>query len=138
MRLIAWYREHGAKLVNQTNGGEGTLGWHGNKGNKRPDLAARNRAGRGKPGHPSTPETKAKISAAHKGRKAPWLAERNRLGKGNPGHPHTAESRAKIGLAHRGKQVPEVARRKQSVTMKGLWAKKKATGQDWYRNGHHR
>jgi len=105
IEAIKDYRLKGFRLLNLTDGGEGTLGWRGNKGNKRPDLAARNRLGKGKPGRATTQETKDKISKAHKGRKAPWLSERNKLGKGKPGHPHTDESRAKISAALKGRKI---------------------------------
>ena len=101
--VIAQYKSNGARLLNLTEGGEGTVGWRGNMGKKRPDLSARNRLGKGKPGHPSTPETNAKISVANKGRKNPWLSERNRSMLGKPGHPHTQESRAKISAALKGR-----------------------------------
>lgn len=129
--MIAKYRVDGHGLLNHTDGGEGTVGWRGNAGKKRPDiamrlkgtkspaLAERNRARAGKPGHPSTPETNAKISAAHRGRKAPWVAERNRAKAGHTGHAHTAESREKIGAAHRGKVVSNEARKKISEKAKG-------------------
>ena len=104
-RWIAFYRRHGASLTNSTDGGEGTLGWHGNAENKRPDLAARNRAARGLPGHPISEQSKAKISAANKGRKKPWLADRNREQAGKPGHPHTIKSRAKISKALKGRVI---------------------------------
>lgn len=114
MAVIAQYRSTGARLLNLTDGGEGTIGWHGNKGNKRPDLAEKNRQSKGKPGHPSTPETNAKISAAHKGRKRPYMSERNKAMAGLPGHPHTAESKAKISAGNKGKVVSAETRRKIS------------------------
>lgn len=112
---IAKFRSQGARLLNLTDGGEGTIGWHGNKGNKRPDLAERNCEGKGKPGRASTPEINAKISAALKGRKAPWASERNRSMKGKPGHKHTPESRAKIAAANTNKIVSRETREKMSA-----------------------
>lgn len=117
--LIAKYRADGYRLLNLTEGGEGTVGWRGNKGNKRPDLAERNRLGKGKPGRPNTPEARAKISAAKKGTKAPWLAERNRANTGKPGHRHSEESKAKIAAANTGHRVSEETRRKISEANKG-------------------
>lgn len=114
MAVIAQYRSIGARLLNLTAGGEGTVGWRGNKGNKRPDLAEKNRLSKGKPGHPSTPETNAKIAAAHKGRKRPYLSERNKAMAGQPGHPHTAESKAKIAAALTGRVISDETRRKIS------------------------
>src|SRR5574337_989309 len=118
-RLIAFYKRIGARLLNLTDGGEGTIGWRGNAGNKRPDLAERNRLASGIPGRPSSPETNAKISAANKGKKKPWLAERNKLGLGRPGHPHTDESKAKIGAANAGRKHSEESRKKMSEKAQG-------------------
>lgn len=112
---IAKCRAQGVRLLNLTDGGEGTIGWRGNRGRKRPDLAERNRKSKGKPGHVSTPETNAKISAAHKGRKAPWLSERNRAMRGKPGHKHTPESRAKIAAALKNRIVSGETREKISA-----------------------
>lgn len=102
-RYIAWYREHGLHLLNLTEGGEGTVGHSGNKGIRRPDLACRNRLGKGKPGHPSTPEINAKISAAQKGRPRPYVSERNRANKGKPGHKHTDAHKAYISRIMTGR-----------------------------------
>lgn len=98
-------RENGTDLVNLTDGGEGTLGWHGNKGNKRPDLTLRNMQNRGKPGHKISDESKLKISDANKGKNKPWLAEINKKNKGKPGRPHTDESRAAISRALKGREI---------------------------------
>lgn len=135
-RLIAWYRRHGARLTNLTDGGEGTIGWSGGRGRKRPDLAARNRAGRGRSGRPISDEVRAKISAALKGRKRPDVAARNRLNKGKPGWPHTEASRAKIGQAHKGKVVSAETRAKLSQNKKECWRQKKASGEAYWSNGH--
>lgn len=109
---IALHRASGHRLLNLTDGGEGTPGWRGNAGRKRPDLAQRNRLAAGKPGHAISEESKAKISAAKRGRKQPHLIEANKRRAGLSGHKHTEESKAKIGAAHRGKVTSEETRRK--------------------------
>lgn len=101
--LIAKYRQAGFRLLNLTDGGEGTSGWHGNKGNKRPDLSERNRLNAGKPtGRRMSEENKAKLIEAIRGSKRPWLSERNRAGLWR-GKKHTEESKQKIRAAHLGK-----------------------------------
>lgn len=120
-RLIAWYRRHGARLLNVTDGGEGTLGCRF-PGRKRPDLAARNRLAAGKPiPHLNTPETIAKISAASKGKPRPYMVARNRATAGKPGHRHTPESRAKISAAHKGRTLTPAWKLKLSVAAKRRW-----------------
>lgn len=119
MSWIARFRADGTKILNLTDGGEGTLGWHGNLGNKRPDLAEKNRLGKGKPGHVTTQETKDKISAAKKGMKSPWVSERNRQQAGKPGRAHTKESRAKISAAHKGRIMDAEWRANISASRKG-------------------
>lgn len=119
IEIIAKYRAEGARLLNLTDGGEGTVGWRGNAGNKRPDLAARNRAQAGKPGHAITDEVKAKISAANSGRKKPHLSDRNRANAGKPGHKHTEASRAKIGAAQKGRKHSEESRQKMAAAKAG-------------------
>lgn len=117
--LIAQYRKNGARLLNHTDGGEGTVGWRGNKGNKRPDLAEKNRLAKGKPGHPVSPEARAKIAASKLGKKCPFLIERNKAKAGLPGHPHTDQSKAKIGAALKGRTFSEETRKKISEKAKG-------------------
>lgn len=136
IELISQYRALGVRLLNVTDGGEGTIGWHGNLGNKRPDLAERNRAQAGKPGRTLTDETKAKISAAHKGKKKPHLAERNRAGAGKPGHKHTDASRAKIGAAHKGRRHSVESRQKMSTAKAGRKLSPEAIAK--LREGHRR
>lgn len=104
-RWIAFYKRNFANLVNCTEGGEGTLGWCGNKGNKRPDLSERNRANAGKQGRPMTEENRLKLSMANKGKKKPWLSERNKLRKGMKGKPHTEEAKLKISNALKGRVI---------------------------------
>src|SRR3954470_10764603 len=121
---IAWIAKHkasGTRLLNLTEGGEGTIG-HRHSGRKRPDLADRNRAAKGTPGRPSTAETNAKISAANRGRKKPWLSERNANAAGLPGHPHTEASRAAISEALKGRTFTPEWRAKISAAKRGASA----------------
>lgn len=89
IRWIAYYRNLGHELVNLTNGGDGGIGIPkteehkakiaaAHKGSKKPWTSVRNRLGKGKPGHPSTPETNLKISIATTGKPKRGLAERNK------------------------------------------------------------
>lgn len=134
MEIIAKYRDKGFRLLNLTDGGEGTIGWRGNTGNKRPDLAERNMSSKGKPGRASTPEINAKISAAHKGKSKPWLSERNHLLAGKPGHKHTDESRSKISASNKGRTISESQRKKISDSNTGR--KRTPEGIAKMREGH--
>lgn len=94
--LIAKHREDGARLLNLTDGGEGTVGWRGNLGNKRPDLSERNRGNKVWLGRKHGPEARAKMSARLRGRSAPWLAERNKTNHPWVGKRHTPETKARM------------------------------------------
>lgn len=126
IKLIAEYRENGYRLLNLTDGGEGTLGWHGNLGNKRPDLAERNRSMLGKPGKKNSPECRAKISAALKGREAPWVSERNKTDPPWLGRKHSEETREKQSLALKGRvitwghKISEALKRKNAEKKRAL------------------
>jgi hypothetical protein len=85
--IIAFHRELGGKLLNVTDGGEGTLGYR-HSGRKRPDLAERNRDNKGRPGRPRMEGETEKLMLYVRGSKRPWVSERNRQGKGKPGHKH--------------------------------------------------
>lgn len=122
--LIAEHKASGARLLNLTDGGEGTIGWRGNKGNKRPDLAERNRLGKGKPnGRPLTPENKAKLIAANKTRDTTYLVVRNKTNHPWIGKKHTPDWFEKV----RGvKRSPEqVARIRAGV--RAYWDAKRTT-----------
>lgn len=106
IRWIAHYKERGFDLVNGTLGGDQCIGVPkteahkaaisaAHKGSKKPWTAERNRQGKGKPGHASTPEINAKIAAKHIGKPKPWAAERNKT------IVWTDEMRAKVGDANR-------------------------------------
>lgn len=116
--IIEFFKKRGLRLLNLTEGGEGTVGWRGNKGNKRPDLAARNRANAGKPGHPMSEDNKKKIIASLRGKKRPDLVERNKklpwLGK-----KHSEATKMKQRAAHLGRSFSEEHRRKISERRKG-------------------
>lgn len=99
--FIAKHRSEGARLLNLTEGGEGTVGWKGNLGKKRPDLAARNRSNTGMPGHKMTPENEAKLRAACKTRDTGYLILRNKTNHPWIGKKHTEETKAKMRVAQR-------------------------------------
>lgn len=103
-----------------TEGGEGTIGWRGNKGNERPDLAARNRLGKGKPnGRHMTEDNKRKLIASVTGKKRPYLIERNKKGL-FWGRKHSEETKAKMSASGIGRVVSEETRRKLSDSKKGV------------------
>lgn len=109
--LIRMYKWVGEKLLNVTDGGEGTLGFK-HYGRKRPDLAERNRLGAGKPGHKWSDEDRAMFSEKHRGKKCPWNAERNKKHLSWLGRKHTEEEKKKIGLAHKEKMVSQETKEK--------------------------
>lgn len=114
-RLVAWYRRHGARLVNSTDGGRGVLGLKNPKVaelNRRPErraaVAAANRARAGIPRGPLSETAKAKIMATKKLR--PWSAsietkaKMSAAAKARP--PASAEARAKLSAALSGRVCP--------------------------------
>jgi hypothetical protein len=111
---IAYGRNEGWRLVNETDGGEGLAGCS-----------------------PSA-ETRAKMSIAHKGARGPWLgrhlspktcAKMSIAGKGRSFSP---ETRAKISAAKKGILHPMFGKRhspesiaKMSLAIKNWWATRK-------------
>lgn len=136
IETIAKYRDQGFRLLNLTDGGEGTIGWRGNTGKKRPDLAERNKALKGQPGHAITDEVKAKISTANKGKKKPHLVERNKAGAGKPGHKHTDASRAKISASNKGRVMTDEMKLHLSETAKAQNRKLSPEAITKLREGH--
>lgn len=122
--LIAQYRADGARLLNLTDGGQGTLGWCGNIGKKRPDLAERNRLGKGKPnGRPLTSEDRARLIAANKTRDTTYLVIRNKTNHPWIGKKHKPEWFEKM----RGiKRTPEHLAKLRAGT-KAYWEAKRAS-----------
>lgn len=108
-RWIAWHKEHGHNLCNSTDGGEGAS-----------------------PGRTPSPETRAKISAAHKGKKlsTEHRAKLSAARKGR-GPVLTAESYAKMSRTKTGrpghKPSPECVV-KRVAKVKATWGRKKAEG----------
>lgn len=102
--LLADCRAAGMRLLNLTDGGEGTPGLR-LLGRKRPDLAERNRLSAGRPGHKHTEEAKARMSAIHQGKKCPWNVERNKAQAGKAGHPHTDEHKQRMRELMTGREV---------------------------------
>lgn len=86
---IAFYRHHGASLLNRTDGGPGTAGLkHSAETRARMAAVKKGYTPRPRPGFKHTAETLAKIAAANRGRKV------------------TPETRAKISAAHTGRKRP--------------------------------
>ncbi len=102
---IAWGRENGWPLTNQTDGGEGTSGFKHSEASRAAN-SARNKLYLATPennpmfGKNHSRDTKAKISAGNKGK--------------TKGIKRSAEHCAKIGAAHKGKIVSKETRKKQS------------------------
>lgn len=107
VRLIAYYRDCGARLTNLTNGGDGSPGrvWGEESREKL------RRANRGRPGYwagkKRDPEVGRKISAANKGRSV-W----------NKGIPLSEDCKAKLSEAMRGRKPTQETRRK----LEKVWA----------------
>lgn len=138
IETIKQYRELGFDLLNLTDGGEGTLGYH-HKGRKRPDLAERNRQNTGIKRGKMSPEENERLQQYRK-RAKPYVAERNRntkpwLGKKhtpeqlekmrqrNLGKTLTEECKKKIGDANRGRKFTDETRRKMSESQKKRWTR---------------
>lgn len=139
VELIDFLRCEGLRLLNLTEGGEGTRGWHGNKGNKRPDLVERNRFGKGKPnGRSMSEDNKLKLKAALVGIKRPYLAERNRLTRVWLGRKHTEATKKKMSLAGLGRLTSEETKKKLSLSHKALGKKLSVENIAKLRAGHRR
>lgn len=91
---ITYYKSQGFNLLNITEGGEGTIGFH-HRGRKRPDLAERNRQNKGKPGRKLSPEENGKLQIYRKKAK-PYLVERNKTNHPWIGKKHTEETKLKM------------------------------------------
>jgi NUMOD3 motif len=72
-------------------------------------------------GRAQTPETRAKISAAHRGltHSVETRAKMSAAHRGRPGRPQTAETRAKLSAAHLGKTLSAEHRMKLSTAHAG-------------------
>lgn len=131
---IAFWRERGGTLANITDGGDGVVGLrHSDK------TRALIREKRSKQKIIHSPETRAKMSAAHKGRtlgtKNPAHGaklrgrkhspeHRAKIGASNMGRIFSAETKAKIGNANRGKV--RSARTKEKLRLSHLGKKPSA------------
>jgi hypothetical protein len=91
---IAACRVWDCRLVNATDGGEGTSGCY-------PSAETRAKLSVARLGKPMPPEVCAKISATHSGR------------------PKSSEHKAKVSAGLRGKTLPPETRAKLSVSLKG-------------------
>lgn len=130
IRLIAWYRKHGADLTNSTDGGDGVL---------NPSKEVRAKISAAIKGNVViTPEQRAKMvaglrarefSAEHKAINAAVCRARNAtaeqraaVSRAKKGRPLSAEHRKKNGDARRGTKRSEDAKRKTSDSVKKSWA----------------
>ena len=144
IRLIAYYRDRGARLTNLTNGGDGAAG----RVLSPSSIRKMSDSHKGQPGYwtgkKRDPETGRKISEANKGRKvwnkgipmsedqkAKVSASRmgkclgNQNAKGGPGNrtSPSAETRKKISLSLTGNRVPDEVRARISQSMRQYRAK---------------
>lgn len=91
-RLIAYYKTHGARLTNLTDGGDGALG----RVLSKASIEKMRISHLGQPGHwigkKRDPETGRKISQANKGRKV-W----------NKGIPMSEDQKLRVSLSRKGK-----------------------------------
>ena len=141
-RMIRWYGRKDLStgiLRNMTNGGDGATGykhteetkeklsnlWSGKSHKKESKEKMKASAMARKP--PST-ETREKISAANR-KRTHSIETRQKMSdtrKGRPGRPSSIETRAKLSLALKDRIISEDQKAKTSITMKELWARKKA------------
>lgn len=130
VRLIAEFRKSGVKLVNLTEGGEGSSGMapflgKTHSAETRAKISAANKGNPGCPGYTHSAEARAKISAAMKGNTH------------NLGHFPSAETRAKISLAKMGHAVSVETREKLSAINKGyIHSQEARTKMSLSRKGH--
>jgi hypothetical protein len=140
-RLIAECREQGIRLVNRTEGGEGTAGFKQSaearakmsawrKGRKEPpEFGAKIRARQlGKKVSPKQlaairefherPEVRAKISAGNKGKKVSAEA-RAKIAAFQRGRTRSPETRARMSAAQKGKKRSPEARARISASKRG-------------------
>lgn len=77
--------------------------------------------GEGGEGQPHTPETRAKISAAHKGKKISEQTKKNmsKAQKGHPAHPNTIAAISAYWKGKKRKPMSEETKRKISLAKKG-------------------
>ena len=126
---IKMLREAGAKLTNETDGGDGGLG-HKVSDIHRKIISERHR------NRPKPPDQRAKISAALKGRPCPEMTK-DKLRHHAPsemalrnlafgraigqekGRPKSTEHREKLRLANIGKHLSDETKRKISLTLEG-------------------
>ena len=117
MRYIAALRTAGVRLVNQTDGGEGTFGF-------RHSDSARAAISRAQQGKTFSPEYRAAISAAKRGKpKSP--EHRAALSASLTGKPQS-EKQVAANFARRGSRHTNETRAKMSAAHFSWWARKKS------------
>jgi hypothetical protein len=102
--MIAQHRLSGARLVNATNGGDGTLG-------VTPSLETRAKMRAAHLGRSFSPETLAKMSAAKLGKSLPaeHVARMSASRRGKRRLPFSAETIAKIRSWNIGRKMPPIS-----------------------------
>ena len=118
-RLIAWYKAHGAHLLNLTEGGEGNHGYKWTPEQLR--KISRIRTGRA-----ISPEWRKNMSAALKGKPKP-KGFGKKVSDARRGVQFTDQHRANIGAASLGRRfkMPDAARAKIAAAKRRYWAEKR-------------
>lgn len=137
IELIAKYKEMGCRLLNLTEGGEGTVGYSPEY-RARPDVAERNRNTKPWLGRKHTEESKQKVREAKLGKPAPWNIEKNKARIGLPGHKHTEEFKRKLSERNRTTIVSAETCAKISSSKKAKGVKLTAEQIATLRAGHKR
>lgn len=104
IQTIKELREIGYRLVNGTDGGEGSVGFKHTEESKA-KLSAAMKGKQTRLGKQHSDETKTKISAAHTGRKHTAEARQNMSAAGK-GRKFSEDHRKKISAAHKDKLSP--------------------------------
>ena len=108
IELIAYFKESGIKLVNMTDGGEGTVGFFPSEETRKKLSSIQKRI-------QNSPEQKAFISKLHTGRKRPEETKQrmsdsmrgNTNGEGGKGRAFSEDHKANLSAAHKGYVMPE-------------------------------
>jgi len=125
IELIAHYKSIGTRLLNLTEGGEGTVGCKANIGKKRPDLSARNMAAKGSIGRPLSYKNRKALLNANIGRSRPDTAKRNLGNKFFLGRKHTDETKKKQSAALSGRVFSVESIEKMRIARLKYWTEKR-------------
>lgn len=109
-------------LVNHTDGGDGVLGCHKNKGRKASEETKKkiSDALRGRPLHPNTIAARKKVKAKSWNKGLPMTEEtKAKLSNSKKGRLMSDDTKLKISAALKGRIFSEETRRKNSESLKG-------------------